>query len=94
MTRKAPAHEQAGASSLDVVEVTSFRLEGCTCAEFAEANAEVDDWLSRQRGFRSLHIAEREHGEIVDVLVWDGVEAGRMALHASCASCRMQPPTR
>ncbi len=61
---------------LDAVEVTTFRLDGCTCAEFVEANAEVDDWLRRQAGFRSRRIADREAGEIVDVLVWDSVEAG------------------
>lgn len=60
----------------DAVEVTTFRLRGCTCAEFVTANAEVDAWLSRQPGFRSRRIAERADGEIVDVLVWDSVEAG------------------
>ena len=61
---------------LEAVEVTTFRLSGCTCAEFVAANAEVDAWLSRQPGFRSRRIAERADGEIVDVLVWDSVESG------------------
>jgi hypothetical protein len=65
-----------GAPALDAVEVTTFRLNGCTCAEFVAANAEVDAWLRRQPGFRSRRIAEREDGEIVDVLVWDSVDAG------------------
>jgi hypothetical protein len=50
---------------LDAVEVTTFRLDGCTCAEFVDANAEVDRWLRRQPGFRSRRIAERDDGEIV-----------------------------
>jgi hypothetical protein len=65
------------APALDAVEVTTFRLVDCTCAEFVEANAEVDAWLRRQPGFRSRRIAEREDGEMVDVLVWDSVEAGK-----------------
>ncbi|MDP9123430.1 MAG: hypothetical protein M3N82_02340 [Pseudomonadota bacterium] len=67
---------KADALALGAVEVTIFRLNGCTRAEFFEANWEVDDWLRRQPGFRSRRIAERDDGEIVDVLVWDSVEAG------------------
>ena len=68
--------QKADALPLDAVEVTTFRLNGCTLAEFIGANAEVDDWLRRQPGFRSRRIAERGDGEIVDLLVWDSVEAG------------------
>jgi len=68
--------QKAEAPTLDAVEVTTFRLTGCTLAEFIEANTEVDDWLRRQPGFRSRRIAERDDGEIVDVLVWDSVSAG------------------
>ena len=67
---------KAEAPTLDAVEVTTFRLKDCTLAEFVEANAEVDHWLRRQPGFRSRRIAERDDGEIVDVLVWESVEAG------------------
>lgn len=69
-------HPRIGAPALDAVEVTTFRLNGCSCAEFVAANADVDAWLLRQPGFRSRRIAERGNGEIVDVLVWDSVEAG------------------
>ncbi len=71
--------QKADAPALDAVEVTTFRLDGCTLDEFVEANAKVDDWLRRQPGFRSRRIAERSDGEIVDVLVWDSVEAGEEA---------------
>ena len=67
---------KADALALDAVEVTTFLLDDCTLAEFIEANAEVDDWLRRQPGFRSRRIAQRDNGEIVDVLIWDSVEAG------------------
>ncbi len=69
-------HVRTDAPALDAVEITTFRLNGCTCAQFVSANAEVDAWLRRQPGFRSRRIAERADGEIVDVLVWESVEAG------------------
>lgn len=69
----------AAMPAMDAVEVTTFRLTGCTLAEFIDANVEVDDWLRRQPGFRSRRIAERDDGEIVDVLVWDDVLAGEAA---------------
>ena len=62
--------------ALDAVEVTTFRLNGCACAQFISSNAEVDAWPLRQPGFRSRRIVERDDGEIVDVLVRDSVEAG------------------
>jgi hypothetical protein len=71
-----PRKPAAEAPALDAVEVTTFRLEGCTLEAFIAANAEIDDWLRRQPGFRSRRIAERADGEIVDVLVWDSVDAG------------------
>ena len=40
--------QKADAPTLDAVEVTTFRLNGCSLAEFIEANAEVDDWLQRE----------------------------------------------
>ena len=57
MIAKPAAHEESVSGSLDAVEVTAFRLKGCTCAEFVKANAEVDERLGRQPGFRSQRIA-------------------------------------
>jgi hypothetical protein len=79
MNRRAALKASSETTPLDAVEVTTFRLNGCTCARFVEANAEVDDWLRRQPGFRSRRIAERENGEIVDVLIWESVAAGEAA---------------
>jgi hypothetical protein len=58
------------------IEITSFKLRGCSAAHFIAANAELDLWLRRQPGFRSRTIAERADGAIWDVLVWDSVEQG------------------
>lgn len=58
---------------IEAVEITSFKLIGCSCEEFINANAEVDVWLRRQPGFRSRRIAKQDDGTIVDVLIWDSV---------------------
>ena len=63
----------------EAIEVTTFKLNGQSCAEFVAANADIDAWLKRQPGFRSRRIAEREDGTIVDVLIWDSVKDGESA---------------
>ena len=64
---------------LEAVEITTFRLRGCTVAQFIDANAEVDAWLRRQPGFRSRRIAEQADGSVVDMLVWAAVTDGQAA---------------
>lgn len=61
---------------MSAIEITSFKLRGCSAAQFIEVNAELDVWLRRQPGFRSRTIAQRADGVILDVLVWDCVEQG------------------
>lgn len=63
----------------EAIEVTTFRLNGQSCAEFVAANADIDAWLRQQPGFLSRRIAERDDGTIVDVLIWASAEAGRNA---------------
>jgi hypothetical protein len=63
----------------EAIEVTTFKLKGHSCKEFVTANADIDAWLKRQRGFRSRRIAERDDGTIVDMLIWDSAEDGRKA---------------
>ena len=60
----------------EAIEITTFKLVGCSCDAFIAANAEIDAWLSRQPGFQSRRIAEREDGTIVDVLIWDSAANG------------------
>ena len=62
------------------LEITTFKLNGYTCEEFIEANADVDEWLQRQPGFQSRRIAEQPDGTIVDMLIWDAVSDGRKAM--------------
>jgi hypothetical protein len=65
----------------EAIEITSFRLNGCTFKEFIKANAEVDAWLIRQPGFRSRRIAERDDHTVVDILIWDTRAYGVAAAH-------------
>jgi len=63
--------------SAGAVEVTTFRLvDGVGMADFILANTDIDAWLRRQPGFRSRHICERGDGSVLDMLIWDSVEAG------------------
>ena len=64
----------------EAIEITTFKLAGHSCADFIAANADVDAWLKRQPGFRSRHLAEREDGTIVDMLLWDTVAHGTDAM--------------
>ncbi|MCW3116730.1 MAG: hypothetical protein JWM28_812 [Chitinophagaceae bacterium] len=63
------------------IEITSFKLRGCTCGEFIRANADIDAWLKHQQGFQSRQIAEKEEGAMLDLLHWDSVEDGTRAMH-------------
>jgi hypothetical protein len=63
------------------LEITTFRLLGCTCDEFVAANADVDDWLARQPGFLWRRIAERDDGVIVDALLWNSRADGEAAMY-------------
>jgi hypothetical protein len=63
----------------EALEITTFKLNGQSCKEFIAANADIDEWLKRQPGFRSRRIAERDDGTIVDMLIWDSAEEGRRA---------------
>lgn len=63
------------------VEITTFQLNGVGLQAFIAANAGVDAWLQRQPGFRSRHIAQRDDGSVVDVLMWDSAAQSTEAAH-------------
>lgn len=64
------------------IETTTFRLVGrTTLAAFVAANADIDEWLKRQPGFRSRRIAQRDDGVIVDTLLWNSEAEGTSAMH-------------
>jgi hypothetical protein len=63
------------------IEITTFKIKGCTFTAFIKANAGIDAWLKKQPGFQSRRIAEKEDGTVVDMLIWDSVEEGTDAMH-------------
>jgi hypothetical protein len=63
------------------IEITTFKIKGCSFVEFIKANASIDEWLKKQPGFQSRRIAEGEDGTVVDMLIWDSVEEGTDAMH-------------
>ena len=62
------------------IELTTFKLKGFTIKEFIEANAEIDAFLKRQKGFRSRTIFELK-GVVYDMLIWDSTTHGTEAMH-------------
>ncbi|MFB9080439.1 hypothetical protein ACFFLS_20095 [Flavobacterium procerum] len=63
------------------IELTTFKLKGCTIEEFIKANLEIDIFLKRQKGFRSRTIFELKKGIVHDMLLWDSTEEGTEAMH-------------
>ena len=62
------------------IEITTFKIKGCSFAAFIKANASIDEWLKKQSGFQSRRIAEKEDGTVIDMLIWDSVEEGTDAM--------------
>jgi hypothetical protein len=75
----------------EAIEITTFKLDEQSCKAFIAANADIDEWLKRQPGFRSRRIAERDDGTIVDMLIWDSVEDGRRAASGIMTEMRHSP---
>lgn len=61
------------------VELVTFRLACGTGQQFVDANAAVSDWLKRQPGFVSRHLAERDDGSYLDIVFWESHEAALAA---------------
>lgn len=62
----------------EALEITSFTLaDGLSGADFVAANADIDEYLRRQPGFRWRRIAQREDGTVVDIVAWDTAAAAR-----------------
>ena len=52
------------------LELVTFRLARGDTQSFVDANAAINDWLKRQPGFVSRHLAEREDGTYLDIVFW------------------------
>ena len=61
----------------EAIEITTFKLvAGRTTEDFVAANADINEWLKRQPGFKSRRIAELDDGSIVDMLIWKSAANG------------------
>ena len=72
---------KGGKSKTEGIEITTFKIKGCTFVEFIKANTGIDEWLKKQSGFKSRRIAKKEDGTVVDMLIWDSVEEGTGAMN-------------
>lgn len=63
------------------IELTTFKLKGFSAKQFIEANAAIDAFLKRPKGFRSRTIFELKKDVVYDMLVWDSEEDGTNAMH-------------
>jgi len=43
---------KSGKTKTEGIEITTFKIKGCTFAEFIKANASIDEWLKKQSGFQ------------------------------------------
>ena len=57
------------------VELVTFRLREGSEPGFVAANAVVNEWLGRQPGFLSRHLARKPDGEWVDMVMWESNSA-------------------
>ncbi len=72
---------KSGKTKTEGIEITTFKIKGCTFAEFIKANASIDEWLKKQPGFQSRRMAKKEDGTVVDMLIWDSVDEGTDAMN-------------
>ena len=72
---------KSGKTKTEGIEITTFKIKGCTFAEFIKVNASIDEWLKKQSGFQSRRIASHQSGTVVDMLIWDSVEEGTDAMN-------------
>ncbi len=61
------------------LELVTFRIVHGTGQQFIDANASINDWLKRQPGFVSRHLAERDDGSFVDIVFWQTHDAALAA---------------
>ena len=72
--------------------MTSFRLvAGLTSADFVAANADIDLYLRRQRGFRWRRITVDADGTVTDIVAWDSAADGRRSANGIMSEMAHSP---
>jgi hypothetical protein len=75
---------------MQTLELVTFRIVHSDAAGFLKANGELNDWLKRQPGFIARHLASKDDGSWVDVVVWQDHDAAMRAsekFQAEMARC-------
>lgn len=57
----------------EVLEVTTFKLTGCSGEAFVAANDDINAYLRRQPGFRWRRITQGADGTVMDVVAFDSI---------------------
>jgi len=64
----------------DTIDLVRFRLQpGKTSAEWLKANEKINDWMTRQPGFRFHSVSETDDGEWWDLVYWEDFAAAEAA---------------
>lgn len=84
------ARNRSGTRPIQAMELTTFKLRG-SLAEFVAANADVDEWLAKQPGFRLRRIAQDSDGTVIDMLLWDSAAHGEHAADRLLVELRDSP---
>ena len=62
----------------EILEVTTLRpAPGLTPEDFVAANADINEYLKRQPGFKWRRIVAREDGTILDIVAYDTIAHAR-----------------
>jgi hypothetical protein len=73
-TQAAAPHRAYSRSMTEVLEITTLRpAPGLSAVDFVAANADIDDYLRRQPGFRWRRIVQRDDGMVVDIVAYDSL---------------------
>ncbi len=75
----------------EVLEVTTFMLAGHSGADFIAANADINDYLGRQPGFRWRRIAQSGDGTIMDVVAFGSAEQAEASAMGIMTQMRSSP---
>ncbi len=60
----------------DTITLVRLRLqEGKTSAEWLKANEKINEWVTRQPGFRFRSLSETEDAEWIIMSYWDSLDA-------------------
>lgn len=64
---------------MQTLELVTFRTLDAKPDDFLDANGPISDWLRRQPGFVSRHLAMKDDGTWIDIVFWETHESALAA---------------